>query len=205
MHIVKLLAKFLFAPNIEVIESGLPESRQISDTFCEHEAQLPCRRTASLSPQIPRNPLLQHLQDNRWRGFLAVSVYCNSGILSSVDTVKRKEQRARATRPSVILNRLGEQRAKGRRSTICSIVSAPNQFDAYGGDNYTNCINCTISPKDRKDYDDTLNNFSHAFDMLSDALYFSNNTPALRNYWEKKKDKTRINFPSCPKLAFYTD
>jgi len=26
-------------------------------------------------------------------------VYCNSGILSSVDAVKRKEQRARATRP----------------------------------------------------------------------------------------------------------
>ncbi len=73
MHIVKLLAKFLSAPNIEVIESGLPESWQISDTFCKREAQLPCRRTASLSPQIPRNPLLQHLQDNRWRGFLRLA------------------------------------------------------------------------------------------------------------------------------------
>src|SRR5260370_18099713 len=113
MHIVKLLAKFLFAPKIEVIESGLPESRQISDTFCEHEAQLPCRRRASRSPQIPRNPLLQHLQDNRWRGFLAVSVYCNSGILASLDTVKLKEQRARATRHSVVLTRLGRLRPTG--------------------------------------------------------------------------------------------
>src|SRR6266849_8820899 len=73
VHIVELLAKFLFAPNIEVIEPGLPESRQISDTFGKREAQLPCRRAASLSPQVPRDALLQHLQDNRWRVFLRLA------------------------------------------------------------------------------------------------------------------------------------
>ena len=28
-----------------------------------------------------------------------------------------------------------------------------------GCDNYTNCVNCTISPKNRKHYDHTLNNY----------------------------------------------
>lgn len=106
---------------------------------------------------------------------------------------------------SVILNRLAQQRAKGRTSSICGIVSAAKQFDAYGGGNYNDCMTCSISPKDRKDYDDTVSNFSQAFDMLSDALYFSNNTPGLTKYWENKKNKSHINFPTCPKLAFYTD
>src|SRR6266571_4737292 len=73
MHIVKLLAKFLFAPNIEVIESGLPESWHVPHTSRKREAQLRCRGTASPFPQIPRDALLQDLQDNRWRVFLRLA------------------------------------------------------------------------------------------------------------------------------------
>ena len=52
----------------EVIESGLPEARHIPVAFCKREAQLPYWRAAPASPEIPRDALLQHFQDEGWRG-----------------------------------------------------------------------------------------------------------------------------------------
>jgi hypothetical protein len=63
MHGLELLANFLSAPDIEVIESGLPEARQIPVVFRKSEAQLPGWRTAPAFPEIPRDALLQHSQD----------------------------------------------------------------------------------------------------------------------------------------------
>ena len=67
MHVLKLLANFLFTPDIEVIESGLPEARQIPVVYCKLEAQLPCRRPTPTFPEIARHALLQHFQNNGWR------------------------------------------------------------------------------------------------------------------------------------------
>src|SRR6202171_3639427 len=53
----------------EVIESGLPEARHIPVAFCKREAQLPCWRTVPAFPEIPRDALLQHFQDNGWGAF----------------------------------------------------------------------------------------------------------------------------------------
>jgi hypothetical protein len=69
VHVFELLANFLLAPHIEVIKSGLPETRKTFIPSCKCEAQLPCRRAPYASPEIPRNALLQHFQDDRWRGF----------------------------------------------------------------------------------------------------------------------------------------
>jgi len=52
----------------EVIESGLPEARHIPVAFCKREAQLPCWCAAPAFPEIPRDALLQHFQDEGWRG-----------------------------------------------------------------------------------------------------------------------------------------
>src|SRR6266404_4895208 len=64
MHVLELLANFLFTPHIEVIKSGLPEARQIPVACCKCAARLPCRRATSASPEIPRDALLQHFQDD---------------------------------------------------------------------------------------------------------------------------------------------
>ena len=64
MHVLEFLANFLFTPHIEVIKSGLPEARQIPVACCKCAARLPCRRATSASPEIPRDALLQHFQDN---------------------------------------------------------------------------------------------------------------------------------------------
>jgi hypothetical protein len=68
VHVFELLANFFLAPNIEVIESGLPETRKTFVPSCKCEAQLPCRRAPLASPEILRNALLQHFQNDRWRG-----------------------------------------------------------------------------------------------------------------------------------------
>ena len=40
MHVLELLVNFPFTPDIEVIESGLPEAWQIPVVFCKSEARL---------------------------------------------------------------------------------------------------------------------------------------------------------------------
>src|SRR5882762_1088052 len=42
MHVLELLANFPFTPDIEVIESGLPEAWQIPVAFCKCEGRLHC-------------------------------------------------------------------------------------------------------------------------------------------------------------------
>src|ERR1700730_13633464 len=68
MHVVQFLTNFLTTPHIEVVESRLPEARQIPAAFCKREAQLPCWDTAPAFPEIPRDALLQHFQEKGWRG-----------------------------------------------------------------------------------------------------------------------------------------
>jgi hypothetical protein len=67
MHVVELLANFLLTPDIVVMESGLPESRQSLLAFGKRQAQLLWCRAAPASAEIPRDALLQGFQHNRWR------------------------------------------------------------------------------------------------------------------------------------------
>ena len=107
---------------------------------------------------------------------------------------------------SVILNRVAEARAKGQRSSVCQVVSSKsNPFYGYGDRNYRNCARCKVPKKDQADLDDTIDNFKQPFDMLSDALYFGNDTPAMQKYFVKKLKKMPIEFPPCPDLIFYGD
>src|ERR1700686_1628245 len=52
----------------EDIESGIPGGGRITVAFCKREAQLPCWCAAPAFPEIPRDALLQHFQDEGWRG-----------------------------------------------------------------------------------------------------------------------------------------
>jgi RHS repeat-associated protein len=104
---------------------------------------------------------------------------------------------------SVIINRLSEARKKARQPvTVCDIVSAPGQFDAYGNANYRNCMNNTCSKKDQPDLDKTWDNFSQPFQLLDGATYFGNNTAVIRNFFNKMKKKPVPNKP-CSSLVFY--
>ena len=106
---------------------------------------------------------------------------------------------------SVIINRLAEKRAKGNKPvTICDIVSAHGQFLGYGNRNYNNCINNVCPANDRQELDDTWRYFGSPFNMLSNALYFGDNTPEVIQIFNKYKKKP-ISFPACPDLVFYGD
>ena len=105
---------------------------------------------------------------------------------------------------SVILNRLADARAKGRQPvSICDIVSAPGQFNGYGGTNYKNSINGTCPAKDQPDLNQTWSNFTKPFDILDGATYFGNNTAVIRNYFENTLKKRAVPLAPCPNLAFY--
>src|SRR5689334_11791035 len=73
MHVFKFLANFLLAPHVEVIESGLPESRQTAVASCKRQAQLLRRRAAPASAEIARDALLQNFQNQRWRSFRSLA------------------------------------------------------------------------------------------------------------------------------------
>ena len=108
----------------------------------------------------------------------------------------------------IIANRLADQRAKGRPSSICSVVSAPGAFDAYGGADYRKCIKC--GDKKPPLIQNTFNIFSQPFEYPPNVYYFGNNTPAMANYFaglgtgkRKIPPKTQIPFPPCPNFLFF--
>ena len=55
------------AVNIEVVKSGLPESRQTRVSAHEWQPQLRVRNPPVAFPQVPRDALLQRFQRHRWR------------------------------------------------------------------------------------------------------------------------------------------
>ena len=104
---------------------------------------------------------------------------------------------------SVILNRVAAGRAKGRRTTICGVVSAKGQFDGYGNDNYKACMTCSVSAKDRPDFNNTVRDLSSAFDM-TDATSFGTNNEKMENYFENTLGMSPVDVPNCPNLIFFT-
>ncbi len=107
---------------------------------------------------------------------------------------------------SVILNRVAAGRAKGRRTTICGVVSAKGQFDGYSNDpdsNYQRCMNCRVKAKDRPDFNSTVTNLSSAFEM-TDATSFGTNNETMENYFENTLGMLPVDVPNCPNLIFFT-
>jgi RHS repeat-associated protein len=105
---------------------------------------------------------------------------------------------------SVILNRLGDARNKdpNKPTSICDIVSAPGAFDAYGGQNYQNCINGCAPSKDQPDLNQTWKLFGQPFNTLSGSYFFGNATPAYEQYFQSIR-KYPVPNQYCPKLVFY--
>jgi RHS repeat-associated protein len=107
---------------------------------------------------------------------------------------------------SVILNRVGEARAKGRVATICSIVSAEGQFDGFGNKNYKQCMTCRVGSRSEAELQETIKNLSPGpISMLDGATFFGNNSAGIIRYFEDKVGLTRIPFSACPELVFYGD
>ena len=104
---------------------------------------------------------------------------------------------------SVILNRVAAGRAKGRRTTICGVVSARGQFNGYGDENYRRCMTCSVSANDRPDFNSTVSNLSSAFDM-TDANYFGSNNSDMWDYFENQLNLSHVAVPACPNLIFFT-
>jgi hypothetical protein len=67
VHVLQFLPFLAPAVNIEVVKSGLPESRQTRVSAHEWQPQLRVRNPPLAFPQIPRDALLQRFQHHRWR------------------------------------------------------------------------------------------------------------------------------------------
>jgi RHS repeat-associated protein len=104
---------------------------------------------------------------------------------------------------SVILNRVGAARQKGKRATICSIVAASGQFDGYGDKNYKGCSTCSVAHNRQPDLDQTIANFQVPFEVSDNVFSFGSNTPAMKDYFGKRLGLPLIDVPNCPKLVFY--
>jgi hypothetical protein len=104
---------------------------------------------------------------------------------------------------SVIINRVREAQEKGKPASICSIVSAPGQFDGYNNKNYQQCANGCL-PAWPPELQDTFSNFQNGFPVNpEDATFFGNNTPAMTKYFGTDLGLTKVPFPSCPVFQFY--
>jgi RHS repeat-associated protein len=104
---------------------------------------------------------------------------------------------------SVILNRVGAARNKGKRATICSIVAASGQFNGYGDKNYKGCISCSVPANRQPDLDQTTANFQVPFEVSDNVFSFGSNTPAMKNYFGKTLGLPPVAVPNCPNLVFY--
>ena len=64
VHVVEFLDEFSLAPDVEIVEAVLPETRQRFGCIAEGQFQLPGGCPPSgLAPQAARHALLQHLHD----------------------------------------------------------------------------------------------------------------------------------------------
>ncbi|HXG58216.1 MAG TPA: RHS repeat-associated core domain-containing protein, partial [Thermoanaerobaculia bacterium] len=101
---------------------------------------------------------------------------------------------------SVIMNRLADDRAKGKTQTVCGIVSKAGQFDGYGNENYKACLNNCPGKKDKPDLDHTLDLFKKPFPVNTDARFFANNSEfyvkLLDTYGEP------VSVPGCDAFTF---
>ena len=104
---------------------------------------------------------------------------------------------------SAVLNRVGAARSKGKRTSICSIVSARGQFNGYNNPNYKGCMKCSVAPNRQPDLDQTVANFRVPFPVSDDIYFFGTNTRAIRNYFGKRLGLKPVDVPNCPQLAFY--
>lgn len=105
---------------------------------------------------------------------------------------------------SVIVNRLAEQRDRGNVSSVCSVVSAPGQFDGYNNANYQRCANTNCRPAWPRELEETFQNFQNGFPVAPEgATFFGNNTPAMTRYFSGTLGLTRVPYPACPVFQFY--
>jgi hypothetical protein len=103
----------------------------------------------------------------------------------------------------VILNRVAEAQKKGKAADVCSVVSAPGQFDGYNNANYKQCANGCL-PAWPPELQQVFNNFQNGFAVdPQDATFYGNNTPAMTKYFSGKLGLTKVPFPSCPTFQFY--
>jgi RHS repeat-associated protein len=98
---------------------------------------------------------------------------------------------------SVIVNRLGDDRARGVPTSICDVVSKPNQFNGYGDANYRHCRDCNFPPRDRPDVDRFNQNFQDGFPQAPDARFFGQN--------RRGRGFIRVPFAPCSPFLFYNE
>jgi hypothetical protein len=118
---------------------------------------------------------------------------------------------------STIINRLADQRNRGRSTTICDIVKTPGAYAGYEGGqnpNYQQCEACKIPPHAKPDFDRMMRNFGDPFPINPDARFYAANRSAISvRYYEsrtkpkKKGDRyfVRIPYPPCPTNNFYNE
>jgi len=101
--------------------------------------------------------------------------------------------------------RVKKAQEKGKPASVCSIVSAPGQFDGYNNKNYQQCANGCL-PAWPPELQDVFNNFQNAFSVNpDDATFFGNNTPAMSAHFGTKLGLTKVPFPSCPVFQSYKE
>ena len=64
-------------------------------------------------------------------------------------------------------------------------------------------MTCSVSAKDRPDFNNTVRDLSSAFDM-TDATSFGTNNETMENYFENTLGMSPVDVPNCPNLIFFT-
>jgi hypothetical protein len=95
-----------------------------------------------------------------------------------------------------------EAQQKGKAADLCSIVSAPRQFDGFGNANYQACAK-GCRPVWPMELEKLYQNFDQSFAVAPDATFFANATTTYDNYFGTKLGLKRVEFPACPVFHFW--